>query len=294
MTQAMRKQSIITLALGLLVMASCGQKTAVQEEELREIKFTASVGAFAKATATAFEEGDRAGITIEDPVSVSNMELTYEWGAFVPEHPLFWPREMSSAQSAVFIAYYPYAFSATVPSFDVTRTWSVAIGSAQYKPEVFQQQDFLSAIITATPADASVDLPFKHLMSRFNITILDQQETETFTDVQTESFQSVEIQQLYTSALITFSTQEASADPDAGKSYSFFPARTGTKTYSLILPPQTASPHIEVQFASGNKMSFDAVSPIVFPAGKAVSAKLVLSNDGSTLEDIQEGGEYEW
>lgn len=285
----MKKSFIVTLTLGVFALVACQRENAPQSGDLREIKFTASVDGVTKATASAFEEGDRVGLTIGSPVNKNNVILVPDGRSLTAEYPLYWPADMKQSQEAGFIAYFPYEFSTYTSSFDATKNWVFGIGGDQYRSDVYRLQDYMSAVTSATPADDYVALTFKHLMSRFSITIENQLKTDTFKDIQADSFRSVEINQVNPWFEINFANQYVAADPDGGQPYTLAPAKIGPLSYSLILPPQTVSPEISITLSSGKKLTYKTASPITFNSGKRVSATLTLTDDqivfNYTIED---------
>ena len=273
------KRILSYLAFAVLLVSACAKQEVETATKLREIRFVASVGDFqTKATDTAFEEGDRIGLTIAEPVGISNLMLKPDGQFLAPESPLFWPADMEQDQPARFVAYHPYEVSASADNFDVAEKRVYSIAEAQYRSGVYTQQDYMSAVTDAPPADGTVELRFKHLMSRFNIAIVDQLSTESFSDVQNDNFRSVEIGNLFTWVEVDFGQQSAEAKTE-GNSYPVYPAQTGSKAYSLILPPQTVSPEIAIHLASGKTMTYVTDAPIAFPAGKQVSATLIVNEE---------------
>lgn len=280
----MKYQHILALALGIVAIAACQRENPMGEQSKREIKFTATMSTTTKATATAFEEGDEIGLSISSPVDIENVLLTPADDKLVPEKTLYWPAGMKQKDTARFIAFYPYEFSTyAYGGFNVRETWNFGTASTQYKADEFALQDYMSAVTIACPADESVELKFKHLMSRFNLTIVDKLTVESFRDVQADSFRSIQIDGLYTWFKVNFAEQTLVADPDGGESYPYYPARTGEKFYTLLLPPQSASPEIVVTLNSGKKMKYVATNPINFVSGKQVAATLTLQEDAIKL-----------
>ena len=280
----MKYQHILALALGIVAIAACQRENPMADDSRREIKFTATMAGTTKATATAFEEGDQIGLCIGSPVDIDNVLLTPADDKLVPEKKLYWPVEMLQKDTARFIAFYPYEFSTYAQDgFRVKDTWVFGIASAQYKSDEFALQDYMSAVTIACPADESVELKFKHLMSRFNLTIVDNLKEDSFRDVQADSFRSIQINGLYTWFEVNFAKQTLVADPEGGESYPCYPARMGAYSYTLLLPEQSASPEIVVTLNSGKKMKYITSSPIRFVSGKQVAATLTLQEDEVTL-----------
>ena len=129
----MKKLYFITLVLAALMLAGCQREASQEMEGLREIKFTASMEGVTKATATAFEDGDRIGLTIGEPVNKDNVVLLPDGESLTAEHALYWPADMSVNEEALFIAYYPYEFSETAyGGFVATDTWAAGTAGNKY------------------------------------------------------------------------------------------------------------------------------------------------------------------
>lgn len=260
------------LLLGCALLASCARQEESAVPGLREIRFSASIGTYdTKATDTAFEEGDVIGLMIESPFFPNGMEplhyaLKMEGGGLKPFDPLYWPVEMPSVEKASFMAYYP---------FEAVVGGKVVIDEDQFHQDAYKHSDYMSASTFATPSDDVVHLQFKHLMSRFNLAVIDQLETDSFSGEQTDNFLSVEVGGMNMSAYFRFTRIQVVGEETS----TAYPARTGDRSYSLLLPPQTVAPVITVHLSSGKTLTYTVTAPIDFTAGKQVSASLVLSED---------------
>ena len=274
------KKSFIYIVSALCLLVSCQREAPVQDG-LREIRFTASVEGVTKATATAFEEGDQIGLTIGAPVSVDNVTLTPDGMELVPENTLYWPVDMKPDQAAQFVAYYPFVFSTySQGTFDASKTWIAGTESRQFDSGIGPLQDYMSAVTVASPSDGSVNLRFRHLMSRFNLTIVDRLKTDYFDE---GNHYAVEIGQVQPWFEINFADQYAAAKADGGQLYPLYPAGLGKNTFSLILPPQTVAPEINITLASGKTMTYKSTTPIPFEAGQRISATLLLFDNQITF-----------
>lgn len=275
----MKKSFVLYILSAACLLAGCQREAVKQEEGLKEIKFRASVESATKATATAFEEGDQICLNIGAPVNVEYAVLTPDRDALVPENPLYWPVDMKQDQVAKFVAYYPYDVSIYGRIGQYTGdTWEGrGLAADQYKDNTYKSQDFMSAVTVASPADGCVDLRFKHLMSSFNLTVVDHLKADSFSGVQNAEFCSVEVREVTAWFDINFPEQFARANYDVGASCYLYPNRTGNNTYSLILPPQTVAPEIVITLDSGKTMTYKSTTPIPFVSGQRVSATLILS-----------------
>lgn len=278
----MKHARIFVIALGTLAFAACQQEKMVEVETLRPIRFTASFEA-TKATDTAFEAGDKVGLTISEPVNVANEVLTMTDSGLVPDKTLYWPVDMEQEESAVFYAWAPSSYwDAT---FNPTYTWLKGMGGFLTKEE-YMAEDLLVATITASPKDESVHLSFRHAYSRFKLTVVSHLLSDTFTGVQTDQTQSVSIDGLSTEVSVNMSENSYEATGEALATC--HPYKAAEYEYWLIVAPQSASPEISIQLESGKVMKYVAAAPIAFTSGKQISATLTLDEDKlSFTYDIQ-------
>ena len=284
----MKKSRIFLSALtALSVVPGCQQETVLQERQPREIKLTTTFDV-TKATATAFEDGDEIGLTIGTPVSVDNVKLTPSGVNLLPESTLYWPAHMEDDATASFVAYYPYDFAGKynadgteVGPVDVTADYAIGTLSRQNKLETYQKQDLMSAVAVASPSDESVELHFKHLMARLNLTVVDNLQTDSFTPIL--GAMNVAVNKLNARYIVNFGNQTLSAHPEPWNTLSLYPLYMGADTYSLLLPAQTVSPEIVLTLDSGKTITYVATSPITFSSGKQVSATLTISEDQISL-----------
>lgn len=268
----MRKSfALVALAAGVLFTACQREPIGPEGDGRKEIKITASMET--KATATAFEAGDKIGLSIGKPVNESRVLLNVTQSGITPEKTLWWPVDCETTTSADFAAWYPYGFTDT---FDPMADVSVTLPVNQYAQGVYQAWDLLGATASATPADESVNLVFGHMFSRIKLTIVDQLTTDSFKDVQTDDFHSIEISGLMRNAVVNVSknTVTASASDDT-KGY---PLRASEKVYWLLVAPQKASPEIAVKLNSGKTVLYNSSAPINFRSGKQISATLTLKD----------------
>lgn len=268
----MRKSfALVTLAAGVLFTACQREAIGPEGNGRREIKITASIET--KATATAFEPGDKIGLSIGNPVNESRVLLNVTQNGMVPEKTLWWPVDCQTTTRASFAAWYPYGFTDT---FDPMADVSVTLPVNQYEQGVFQAWDLLGATASATPADDAVNLVFGHMFSRIRLTIVDQLTTDRFKDVQTDDFHSIEISGIMRNAVVNVSKNSVAASSTADdKGY---PLRAGEKVYWLLVAPQSASPEIAVKLNSGKTVIYKSSAPITFRSGKQISATLTLKD----------------
>ena len=254
--------------LAALAVLACNPP---EEGGRKEIKIIASIET--KATATAFDVGDKIGLSIGQPVGESRVMLNVTQNGIVPEKTLWWPVNCETTTSASFAAWYPYGFS---DSFDPMADVSVTLPVNQYAQGVYQTWDLLGATASATPADESVNLVFGHMFSRIKLTIVDHLSSDSFRDVQTDDFHSIEISGLKRGVVVNVSKNSvttSATEDDKG-----YPFRASEKVYWLLVAPQEASPEIAIKLNSGKTAIYQSSAPISFSSGKQISATITLED----------------
>ena len=265
----MKKGFYFGMALALAAVLSCVRENK-RPDARQEIRFTASVEGDTKATATAFENGDKVTLCAGSPVNEVNVTLSCNGTALVPERPLYWPADMTGNIPVVFRAVFPSVE-------DATSACRITLPADQYNHP--GENDHLGASVSAYPAEDVVNLRFTHLMSRLKIVVEDK--VGTFQDTQADHFKCLKVGSVYTSYTLDYPKLEVTADLNVEPGV-LFPAKLASNTYSLILPPQSSSPEITVTL-SDQTVIFTAPQPISFPKGKQVSAKLTIEKEAVTF-----------
>ena len=227
-----------------------------------------------RATETAFENGDAIGLTVTrtSGVYAANQKLTYN-GLEFSSDLLWYPEGMDPATLA---AYYPYAASAPA-SFTVALDQRGGTSSS----------DFVSAFKEGVlPTASAVVMPFKHRLSKLVVAVTNNAG--------------------YTLESVVFKgavpTADIAADLTATASQSAGPAdltafKIDDKTYTVILPPQTAVLTLAVN-AAGKEMQQKLAEATLAPGMKYTvnvivnedSIKIKLSGD---IDDWDDGGELD-
>ena len=164
----------IVFAMSILALAACSKQQAPVAVNTDEIKFNISmptsvdVKAATRATATGFENGDAISLYAVEyngeqamPLQVggnffNNEKLTYNGSAWAGTRTLYW-----SEKACDFYAFYPY--QSGIGSME-EYPFSVA---ADQNGEGYEASDLLFAKAeNVTKTDVSVDLTFKHMMSK--------------------------------------------------------------------------------------------------------------------------------
>ena len=233
--------NISALVLGL-ALAGC---SVLPEESIpdkgREIKFTATMGAFqVKATDVAFERGDAVGLFADSPINATNVRMTWDGNNFIPETSLFWAP--GDEKRVSFQAYYPY-------SPDKTRGWEqFFVNADQSTHELFTQSDFMTATTAAGSPDGTVELQFRHRFSKIVIHI-------------DQAMAGLDIADVYLGGVrgrvegYVWGGYSVTGNPGtikAGKAYT----QEGEQVWALIIPSQDAKPQLMITTTDGKQYDY--------------------------------------
>ena len=263
----------LTAALAIMLAPSCEQmpQEGLPVAGTKEIKLSAGLGAYTKATDTEFENGDAIGLNIivEQPY-LENAKFTMTGGALTPDETYFWYDD-SSLKSTVF-AYYPYSkdFKYDYSDFEFT------VNADQSTHKYYTQSDLMMAKVEGvTPTEETVYLPFNHMLSKVVISIENNLG---------EGIDAVYFSNVYGSVNINPVTMEQTVTGSKGtiKTARAYDEK-GMEVWTLILAPQAeALPELIVTTASQKQMTFTLSNPVTFSAGRQSTANVVL--DAETLQ----------
>ncbi|MBR1872101.1 MAG: fimbrillin family protein [Bacteroidales bacterium] len=245
------------------------------------IIFTTSIGDYAvKATDTAFEDGDIAGLTILDPINREGVKITWQGGAFVPEETLYWQR--GQKESTRFIAWYPYDAQATA-MIDPTEEFAFYVDHDQSNPDNYKRADLLGAVTDATPGQ-NVHLGFRHLLSRFDFRVSSEIDIQ---GIRIEGLSNMATVDIANGRVAGYASEQL---PDA-----FFPCEVGDWLYSVITVPQVTILRIIFTTADQREIVFNGIERLVFESGKKISASINIKADETItftadILDWNEGG----
>ena len=170
------KKSIFILSVATLLMAGCDKEMAVEQTPVAEdnqICIEASLGSGTRATATAFEDGDTIGLYAveyngDEALSLqlggnylNNEVVTKVDGVWTPARPIYW-----SENPCDFYGIYPYQQLNGVKdiTFDLPLDQQAEGG--------YEAADLLWAKAErVSREDGTVNLQFKHMMSRLVVEI---------------------------------------------------------------------------------------------------------------------------
>lgn len=183
----MKRQILyIGMALSVMAFASCSSDNDVTEvpKSAKETPMTFDVQhpSQTRATASAFEEGDRIGLYVAEASSplemsgnlVNNEALTLTAGKWTPSRNLFWDEGQYNAY-----AYYPYMKVESIEDQDIEVATDQSLPGEGGSMSPYEASDLLYAQTRGVAASASpVSLTFRHLMSRLTIRLVKSEDFE--------------------------------------------------------------------------------------------------------------------
>lgn len=183
----MKRQILyIGMALSVIAFASCSSDNDVTEvpKSAKETPMTFDVQhpSQTRATASAFEEGDRIGLYVAEASSpleisgnlVNNEALTLTAGKWTPSRNLFWDEGQYNAY-----AYYPYMKVESIEDQDIEVATDQSLPGEGGSMSPYEASDLLYAQTKGVAASASpVSLTFRHLMSRLTIRLVKSEDFE--------------------------------------------------------------------------------------------------------------------
>lgn len=252
----MKKFLFSVVALAGLFLASCSNDPAQEAAPVvkggKVISLRASMADFTRATDTAFEQGDQIGLFIYNPEAyLSNVAYTFGANGFAAATEQTWYEDETLSSQVV--AYYPY--STTVGSFSVK--------AVQTTHAAYTASDLMVASTTATPTEEAIELPFKHMLSKVNLTIVNETE---------EAVKSVHFAEV--AGTVSYELKDAAATLKASGSTMIEAGKLEDGTYTLILAPQTVAPKMVVTTESGKQYNFKVEQAVEFKAGTVSTASV--------------------
>lgn len=253
--------NISALALGL-VLAGCSTiREDVQTGDGLEIKFTAQVGTFqVKATDTGLELGDQVGLFASSPVSATNVKMTWDGTALVPETRLFWTP--GDERRVNFRAYYPY-------DPERTNEWSEHFVNAdQSTHALFTASDFMVATTASNPSDGVVSFDFRHCFSKIVIHVDNQLQDLQITDIYLSNVRGRvegELSENYNVIGLPGTIKTCKAT-----------TLEGEPVWAVIIPAQSCQPQLMITTADGKQFTYQSNNNIWFNQACSYSAYVKL------------------
>lgn len=259
------------LAAGAVFFSCQKNQEEDKAHQAREIKFSASVGAFdIKATDTSLEKGDQVGIfALGDITSFANLRATWDGQYLVPDQTTYWSEYQDPDTPCPFYAYYPY--QADVAS----ETFTFTVHPDQSSHAGYTASDLMTADTRATPASGEVHFNFVHRLSKLILKIdnrLGANISELYLD------------NVYGRANVGpgayYSLEGKAGTIKAGK----VTLTDGTSAWALIVVPQSTNPVLMVTTAEGKQYTFNVRNSVELKSGRRYSATVILDENVTSTE----------
>lgn len=240
----------------------------------KEIQFTASIGKFdVKATDTAFEDGDQLSLYASWPVSISNVMLTARGKALIPEWPVYWSASQLIDEPTMFYACYPYDYTNDDSFYDRYFT----VQEDQSTIEGYTASDLMTAAVSATPAEGSVNLRFAHRLTKLLINI--------------DNRLGVGIEQVYLANVYLEVSYDFPANNSLrvqGNPWSIaarkMEALDQQEVWALILPPQNSSVVLVLKTSEGDYLYYDTDYSVFFSPARCYNAHIIVDQSSIAMD----------
>lgn len=256
-------------AVMMIALASCKKDnpvTPVPESKDLDIKVSASLYQFTKATDTAFEENDNIGLFILTPETyLDNAKFTVNnAGALVPATAYKWYDNKDL--EATLAGYYPYNENWT---YGTEMTFTV--NADQSTAALYTASDLMLAAAKSKPTEEAVALPFKHVLSKIIVTVDNQLEGD-------EEIADVYFSEIY--GQVTLDPKDATTITSSGSKGTIKALKGTGNTWSLIVAPQTeVSPKLIITTKSEKQYTYVLEESVNLNSGKYSTAEVVLNDE---------------
>ena len=153
---------ILAAAFAVAALSACSL-TQEDASSPREIQFTVSMGTFAtRATDTAFETGDKIGVTVGD--FYANVPLTWNGSSLAAQATLYWPETVKGSDIVKVQAYYPYIATEDKKEY-------LTVNADQSTHALYSASDYMTCETAVRPDEGPVVLNFVHAFCRIILNI---------------------------------------------------------------------------------------------------------------------------
>ena len=253
---------IIAISLGALLLlpaVSCRRDSMTPEEARaalrQEVTFIATMDGYqqVKSTDVSFEDGDAIGIYALEPFDVVNMKAVVQGSSVKPVAPFEW----ELVRTAAFIAYYPFNVS-----YADNPQMSFSVRNDQRTYEAYQASDLRGAVTIGKNGE-TVELPFKHMLSKLTVLVRCEDSAEQVTSVTLGGVATTVIADI---TVPSVETAGGRSDVKACKAV----AGNGGEGYVAILAPQSLNElPLIVTTSKGQSLVFEPEKPLSFESGYA-------------------------
>lgn len=289
----MKSKSIIIFAAALMAIG-CNKMEAPEFTDDGTMQFNVGYPV-TKATETAFETGDRIGVYItgyenDKPLALqlggnykNNNPVTFDGAKWVADPVIYW----GEGKYDVF-AYYPFGAPASVDEMPFSLELDQTTEETSTALSGYEASDFLYASAKGVTSEGgSVDLNFKHKMSKFTVRLVKGDDFEG--DIPSEI--TVYIHNTVTDCLIDLATGDVIKDPYAS-ARTIKAKKVADDNFTAIIVPQMLTnkkPLVEIIFKD---VSYMIESKFQFKTGTHHILNMTLNNNPDQVR-IEIGGEIE-
>lgn len=278
----------------VLGLAACSNSdTEEMPKNAKETPMTFSVShpSQTRATATAFEEGDKIGLYVADvsmPLEfsgnlVNNEQLTLTAGKWTARRALYWDDGIYNAY-----AYYPYKAVESIEDQPVSVATDQSIAATTDKMSAYEASDLLYAKTEGVTASTSpVQLTFRHIMSKLTVRLVKGEDFEG--DMPTDA--QVFIHNTVPTATVDISAGVVTRNVKGAKQ-TIKACQESDFTFGAIIVPQRLDNRVPLIEVIMKGVSYLFESKFLFKPGVDHLVNLVIDNNPENVK-IEIGGEIE-
>lgn len=284
----------IYLSAAIALMAcSCSNNEIPQADDINQVSFEACLPGQSRATATAFENGDRMGVfmtqydgQVATPLQVAgnyatNILSTLTAGKWVNAPAIYWDEGKFDVY-----AYYPYDKVTSVENLPFTVQLDQSAPAADGKLSGYEASDFMWARNLGVVSSTSpVSLSFRHILSRVVINLV---KSEDYTGDLPDKAE-VYIHNTIPTALIDLSSGTVEKNGRVATA-TIKAVKSGDHSYSAVVVPQRLENRRPLVEVVADGVSFLVESTFVFKSGMSHTINVILANNPSQIK-IEVGGE---
>jgi len=291
MDKIMKRHIIYIIGMALTACSNGDSDDMPKSAKETPMTFSVSHPTQTRATATAFEEGDKIGLYVADAATpleiggnlVNNEQLTLTAGKWTARRTLYWDEGTYNAYAC-----YPYMAVESIEDQPVSVATDQSIAATAGKMSAYEASDLLYARTAGVTASTSpVPLTFRHIMSKLTIRLVKGEDFEGDmpTDAQVFVHNTVPTATVDISAgVVTRSAKGARQTVRACQESDF--------TFGAIIVPQRLDNRVPFVEVIMKGVSYLFESKFLFKSGVNHLVNLVIDDNPENVK-IDIGGEIE-
>lgn len=289
----MKRHIIYIIGIALMGLTACSNDSEEMPKSAKETPMTFSVShpSQTRATATAFEEGDKIGLFVADAVApleiggnlVNNEPLTLTAGNWTARRTLYWDDGTYNAYAC-----YPYMAVESIEDQPVSVATDQSTPAKDDEMSAYEASDLLYAKTAGVTASTSpVPLTFRHIMSKLTIRLVKGEDFEGDmpTDAQVFIHNTVPTATVDISAGVVTRNAKGARQTIKARQESDF-------TFGAIIVPQRLDNRVPFVEVIMKGVSYLFESKFLFKPGVDHLVNLVIDDNPENVK-IEIGGEIE-